>query len=259
MSNQQVKSLIFDMDGVLWRGQEPLADLEDVYKKLLEKRYSYAFATNNSTRHVDQYVQKLNEHGIPAIPDQIFTSGNVTAETLKQRHPNGGNVYLIGGQGLHRTMEDYGFTHTEENPLAVICGLDIEVTYNKICQAVLLIRSGVPFIGTNPDRTFPIPEGLAPGAGSLLAAIEAATDAKPEIIGKPQPTMFQNAMHHLGTSPQETLVVGDRRETDIAGGQAAGCQTALILTGVTTEREAKAWRPAPDLIVSSLYQLLQNL
>ncbi len=112
------------------------------------------------------------------------------------------------------------------------------MTYQKLSRATLHIRAGAPFYGTNPDKTFPTPQGLVPGAGSILAAIEAATDVKPIIIGKPQPAMMYMALEKLGTLPEETLVVGDRLETDIAAGQAAGCKTALVLSGVSTKQQA---------------------
>jgi 4-nitrophenyl phosphatase len=142
----------------------------------------------------------------------------------------------------------------------VVAGLDRTLTYDKLTQAALLIREGSLFIGTNPDRTYPMPGGrLVPGAGAVLAALEAATDVAPVIIGKPAPEMYQVAMERLGTLAGETLVVGDRLETDIAGAQALGCQTALVLSGVTTQAAALAWEPAPDWIEANLTELLDRL
>ena len=123
----------------------------------------------------------------------------------------------------------------------------------------MLIRSGVPFIGTNPDRTFPTPEGQVPGAGSILATIEAATDTTPLVIGKPNPAMYQYALDRLGTTPQETLVVGDRLETDIAGAQELGCPSALVLSGVTSEEDAWAWNPPPEIISDNLTNVIREL
>jgi 4-nitrophenyl phosphatase len=123
----------------------------------------------------------------------------------------------------------------------------------------MLIREGFPFLATNPDPTLPSPEGLIPGAGSILAALEAATGVKPVVIGKPQPEMYRLAIERMGSSVQETLVVGDRLETDIAGGQALGCPTAVVLTGASSEEEAWAWEPPPDIIASDLTNLVQLL
>jgi 4-nitrophenyl phosphatase len=139
----------------------------------------------------------------------------------------------------------------------VVVGIDRQLSYEKLCRATLLIRSGVPFIGANPDRTFPTPEGLIPGAGAILAAIETATSVKPLIMGKPSPAMYQLALERLGTSPAETLVVGDRLETDIAGAQVIGCRTALVLSGVTSEADAYAWQPPPDFIARNLASLVE--
>ena len=114
-------------------------------------------------------------------------------------------------------------------------------------------------MGTNPDRTYPTPQGLAPGAGSILAMIESATDKKPLVIGKPNPAMYQFALERMGTSPDETLVVGDRLETDIAGAQNLNSPTALVLSGVTTQEEALAWQPVPDMIGRNLTEVISNL
>jgi len=122
--------------------------------------------------------------------------------------------------------------------------------------ATLLLRSGVPFIGTNPDHTFPTPQGLIPGAGAILAALYTASDVTPMIAGKPEPTMYRIALERLKLPPSSVLVVGDRPETDIAGAQLIGCHTALVLTGVTNIDQAKTWHPVPDLIIENLESIV---
>jgi 4-nitrophenyl phosphatase len=166
---------------------------------------------------------------------------------------------VIGESGLVKTIKASGLSVSRQNPLAVIVGLDKEITYNKLKEATLLIRSGVPFIATNPDRTFPSPEGIVPGAGSIIAALEAATDVKPVVLGKPNPEMFLLALHRLGSSPQSTLVVGDRLETDIAGAQAQGCLTGLVLSGVSSDEDEKKWKPSPDFVCPDLTDLIRIL
>ena len=116
MKNTSIIALIFDMDGVLWRENTPLADLEKIFNTLNQKGIAYAFATNNSSRHVNQYTDKLKEFGIPATPDQIFTSGKATAQELKKRYPNRGNVFAIGSNGLIQTLADFGFVNSSHNP-----------------------------------------------------------------------------------------------------------------------------------------------
>ena len=123
-------------------------------------------------------------------------------------------------------------------------------------RATLHIRAGARFYATNPDKTFPTPDGLVPGAGAILASIVAATDVQPIIIGKPKPAMMYMALENLGTTPGEALVVGDRLETDIAAGQAAGCKTALVLSGVSTREQAENWKPSPDFIFDDLSSIM---
>lgn len=156
-------------------------------------------------------------------------------------------------------LTEKGFQPGKIKPLAVVVGMDRGLTYEKLSQAALLIRSGLPFIGTNPDRTFPLPYGLVPGVGAILACIETATDVQPIVLGKPQPEMYEFAMKRLGTTPEQTLVVGDRIDTDIVGAQTLGCRTALVLSGVTSPQEAHTWSPPPDWIGANLSTLLDEL
>jgi 4-nitrophenyl phosphatase len=146
----------------------------------------------------------------------------------------------------------------ERTPQLVVQGADFELTYQKLKIACLAIRAGASFIATNLDRSFPSEEGLIPGAGALVAALQTATDVEPLAIGKPQPVMFEVAMQMLGCSADTTLVIGDRLDTDIAGARNAGMPAALVLTGVS-EREAAASSPhAPDAVFDDLVQLLEH-
>jgi 4-nitrophenyl phosphatase len=213
-------------------------------------------ATNNATGSIEQYLTKVGTFGVHLQPWQVINSSQAAARYLSRLHPQGGTVYIIGEEGLIQILAQNGFKQSQSKPLAVVVGMDRNLNYQKLAQATLLIRSGVPFIATNTDRTFPIPEGLVPGAGSIVAALEVASDVKALIVGKPAPEMYLAAMERLGTSQRETLVVGDRLETDIAGGQAIGCPTALVLSGVTTEEAARSWSPTPDLIAPDLTSVL---
>jgi 4-nitrophenyl phosphatase len=256
---KNIKSLILDMDGVLWRASEPIVNLKDIFSRIKASRLKFAFATNNASRYTEDYVDKFADFGIDITKDQVFTSAKATAGLLASRYPDGGNLYIIGMPSMIKTFNDFGFQHSSDGTLAVVASIDFSIDYQKLSNATLKIRSGVPFIGTNPDVSFPTPIGQAPGAGSIIAAIEAASGVKAEIIGKPQPAMFEQAMRYLGTSPAETLVVGDRLETDILGGQNAGCKTCLVLSGVTTQEQAAAWTPHPDLILSDLSELIDEI
>ncbi|MEW6179571.1 MAG: HAD-IIA family hydrolase [Chloroflexota bacterium] len=252
----QIKALILDMDGVLWRGKQPIGDLASIFSKITALGLKYTFATNNAVGTIGQYVQKLRDFGVQVTPQQVINSPMAVAHHLKQMYPQGGSVFLIGEAGLVEALQETGFSHSDDGVVAVVAGLDRQFTYEKLRKASLLIQKGIPFIGTNPDKTFPSPEGLTPGAGSILAAIETASGVSPQIMGKPYPHLFNLALQRMGTKPEETLVVGDRLDTDILGGQNTACKTALVLTGVTSLEEALAWQPQPDLIADSLASLV---
>lgn len=252
-----IQALILDMDGVLWQGPQPIGDLPSIFNRIRQRGWKVILATNNATRTPQQYVERLDGFGVRVEPWQVINSAHAVTSYLTQQYPSGGTVYVIGEVGIIEALAEKGFTTGEENVIAVVAGMDRQLSYEKLSRATLLIRSGVPFIGTNPDRTFPIPEGLIPGAGAILAALETATSVTPMIMGKPSPAMYQLALERLGTSPAETLVVGDRLETDIAGAQAIGCRTALVLSGVSSEADGLAWQPQPDIIAKNLASLVE--
>ena len=252
-----IRALILDMDGVLWRGPQAIGDLPAIFNKIASLEWKVILATNNATTTIEQNLTKVASFGVNLEYWQVINSPQVAARHLSHLHPGGGPVYVIGEEGLIHTLETAGFTHNQEGALAVVVGMDRNFTYQKLLAATLLIRSGVPLIATNTDRTFPIPGGLlAPGAGSLVAALETSSDTRAEVMGKPSPEMYLAALERLGTSPQETLVVGDRLETDIAGAQATGCPTALVLSGVTSLVAAQAWSPPANLILPDLTSLV---
>jgi 4-nitrophenyl phosphatase len=263
MNLSNIKALILDMDGVLWRDNTPIGDLPDIFDRIRERGLKVALATNNATKTVDEYLQRFSGFGVTLEPWQIITSASAAANALSKRFPDGGTVFIVGENGIQRALEERGFKviadPTDKTvPVAVISSFDRSVTYQKLSRATLHIRAGVPFYGTNPDKTFPTPEGLVPGAGAILASIEAATSVEAIIIGKPQPAMMYMALERLGTLPEETLVVGDRLETDIAAGQAAACKTALVLSGVSTQEQAEQWQPTPNFIAENLNTLLRE-
>jgi 4-nitrophenyl phosphatase len=251
-----IKALVLDMDGVLWRENEAIGDLNANFRKFEKAGLKVLMATNNSTKTPQQYVEKLAGLGATVSSDQIITSGMGVAYLLQKRFPNGGSIYVVGEPSLKLTIEEAGFTISEKDAIAVVGAVDRNITFEKLKVATLLIRSGVPFYATNPDRTFPTPEGLIPGSGAILAAITTATDVEPIIAGKPSSTLYDFALERLGTKPEETLAVGDRIETDILGGQRAGLRTALVLSGIASRAEGEAWQPAIDLIVPELGDLI---
>lgn len=254
-----IKALILDMDGVLWRGSQPIGNLAEIFYEIARKGLKVIMATNNATRTPESYVGRLYGYGVTIEPWQVIHSGEVAAHYLKNIHPDGGPVFIVGEEGLVQALEAQGFWQAEKDVLAVVAAMDRKITYEKLSRATLLIRTGAPFIGTNPDRSFPTPEGQAPGAGSILALLQTASDQPPLIMGKPQTAIYEAALERLGASAEETLVVGDRIETDIVGAQQMGCPTALVLSGVTTPEQAQAWRPHPDLIVEDLAAVIHQI
>ncbi|MEM5776161.1 MAG: hypothetical protein AAGU05_14255, partial [Anaerolineaceae bacterium] len=179
-----IQSLILDMDGVIWRSFSPIGDIPWVFKRFGELNLKFALATNNSTKTAGQYVQKMAEIGAEVPESCIFTSSVAMAHLLKARFPDGGPVFILGEEGLQKPLNEMGFYHQEQNVQAVVCGLDRQFNFEKLAKVTYLIRSGLDFYMTNPDRTFPTPQGLGPGAGTILAAIETATDVKPILAGK---------------------------------------------------------------------------
>jgi 4-nitrophenyl phosphatase len=247
-----IRAAILDMDGVLWRGDEVLPGIAQFFAFLQRHRIAFSLATNNSTKTVDAYVQRLNSIGVPAESQNVITSAVATADYVRRHYPPTTPVYVIGGEGIHHTLAEQGYPEDPEQARLVIVGMDTTLTYEKLKIATLRIRAGAQFIGTNGDLTFPLPEGLVPGNGSTLAALQAATGVAPLVIGKPEKAMYEVALQRLGASPDQTLMVGDRLETDIVGAQRAGLQTALVLTGITTAEQARDSEIQADGIFDSL-------
>jgi 4-nitrophenyl phosphatase len=255
-SPHSIKAFIIDMDGVLYRGKERLPGARAFLRRLQQDHVPYVLLTNNSTQTVAQYVDKLSQMGIDVAPERIMTSALATALYLAGRAQPGTRMYMIGMDGLAEALHEQGFVITDESPEYVVVGLDRGVTYEKLSTAALAIRAGATFVATNPDRTLPTERGEEPGVGAILAALEAATDVQPVVIGKPQPGAIEMALKRLKTAPGETAMLGDRLETDILGGASAGLPTILVLTGVTSRADLAHSQIQPDLVFDDLEQLL---
>ena len=254
-----VKAVVLDMDGVLWRMNNPLVDLQKLFADFKENNIKVMFATNNATSTKEQYVKKLSGFGVQVEAWQIVTAAMATGYLLRKKYPKGGPVYISGSPALFDTLKDYGFYHSEEDPMAVVAGLSWNFDYDSIRDTSLMIQKGLPFYFTNPDPTFPSPGGFYPGAGTVLAALETASGVKAKLAGKPLPFLFEVCLERLGTTPQETLVVGDRLTTDIKGGQASGCKTALVLTGINSKADLENWSPKPDLVIDDVSHLFDEV
>lgn len=260
MIPDHIRALILDMDGVVWKADAPIGDLAAIFQRIRERGLKFVFATNNSTKTSEQYVARLKEFGVDAEPWQVVTSSQGAAHVMARDFRPGTRVFMIGEDGIETALKDKGFEilSVEDAPQAevVAMGMDRAINFQKLCEATLLVRRGIPFYATNPDKTFPTPRGEIPGAGAWYSVVTTATDVQPIVAGKPFPFMMELSLERLGTRKDETLVVGDRLETDIAAGQAVGCPVALVLSGVSTSEEADLWRPQIDIIAADLATLI---
>jgi 4-nitrophenyl phosphatase len=255
-SFRDVRHLLIDLDGVLYVGDESLVGAQELIDRLRRSGITFRLVTNNATRTPAQYVAKLAAMGIRVAEDEVFTSALATALFLrKQRGVQ--TAYIIGEQGLLQALQGDGLVLEDERPDWVIVGLDRRLTYEKLTTAAIAIRNGARFVGTNPDRSLPTERGLAPGNGAILAALTAATGVQPTVIGKPEPLMLELAMSQLGGTLEDTVMLGDRLDTDIQGAQALGIPSILVLTGVSTRADLESSRVQPSLVVDDLADLLR--
>jgi 4-nitrophenyl phosphatase len=260
MISADIKALIIDMDGVVWKSDSPIGDLAQTFKRIRERGLKFVFATNNSTKTSEQYVKRLANFGVEVEAWQVVTSSQAAAHAVAQTFPRGTKVFMIGEDGVRGPLEEKGFEimslENATEAQAVVMGIDREINFEKLSEAALLVRSGIPFYVTNTDKTFPTPRGEIPGAGAWVSVITTATDVQPIVAGKPFPFLMDLSLEKLGTRKEESLVVGDRIETDIVAGQGVGCPTALVLSGVSTKEQAQAWKPKIDLIAEDLAALV---
>jgi 4-nitrophenyl phosphatase len=250
-----IENLIIDMDGVLYRGDEAIPGVEEFFTFLRERPIDFILATNNSTRTAQQFVGKLARMGVEVALSEILTSSQATAMYLETLTPRWTKVYVIGEEGLETAVRERGYILSGDGAEFVVVGMDRRLTYEKLKVATLLIRGGAKFIGSNPDKTLPTEAGLIPGAGTMLAALEASTDVTPTIIGKPERTLFEMALAKLGGTQWDTAVIGDRLETDILGGSNAGLTTIAVLSGAATRQDVDNAPVKPDLVFEDIGHL----
>ena len=261
MIPSNIKALILDMDGVIWKADAPIGDLPSTFNRIRERGLKFVFATNNGTKTPEDYQQKLADLGVDIATSQVVTSAMGIAFMLAQKFPRGTKIFMIGEDGIRVALEEKGFeilsAENASQAQAFVMGIDRGINFQKVAEATLLVRAGIPFYTTNTDKTFPTPRGEIPGSGAWVSVIQTATNVEPIIAGKPFPFLMELSLEKLGTKKEETLVVGDRLETDIAAGQSVGCPTALVLSGVSTKAQADAWTPKMDIIAASLADLVR--
>ena len=248
----RIRGIISDLDGVTYRGDDPIESAVVAFQAWDEAELPVAFVTNNSTKSAKEFSDKLNRMGIPAIPERVITTTAVTADYLTGALPEGARVMVFGSTALSDAVEARGFELAETDVSAVIAGLDRSFTYEKLARAQEALLGGAKFIGTNADPKLPHASGFEPGAGSILKAIETASGVTPVVIGKPAPNLVKMALEMLGTPPEATFVLGDQVDTDIIAGHAAGLPTILVRAGVRNEGPFLA---APDFDIQTLAEI----
>ena len=197
--------------------------------------------------------------GVHVTPEEILTSAQATGSYLYKIAPKRSRVFVIGGDGITNAIRDHEFVITEDDPDYVVIGIDKNITWEKLNTAVMNIRAGAKFIGTNPDTTYPTENGVGVGNGAILAAVKVATGISPLVIGKPETPIYEQALQRLKSNSSDTLMIGDSLDTDILGAQRAGINTLLVLTGVTTLEMSKASVVQPDLVLTGLPEITSGL
>ncbi len=245
------KVFICDMDGVIYHGNKLLDGVKEFIQWLQQHGKEYLFLTNSSERSPKELQQKLARLGITIDKKHFYTSALATAIFLKSQNPNG-SAYVIGEAGLINAMYEVGYTMNDVNPDYVVMGESRTYSLETLTHAVNLVTRGARLIGTNPDLTGPIENGIMPATGALISPIALATGVAPYFVGKPNPLMMRNALKRLGCRREDTVIIGDRMDTDILSGVEAEIDTVLVLTGVSTIDTVKLFAYRPSLIIDGV-------
>ncbi len=227
-------TVLFDLDGVIYRGPRALPNVSEVIAEIEARGIRCLYVTNNASRTAETVAGHLRDLGIPCTEEQVVTSPQAAAEILMGICPQGAHVFVVGGEGVQHALRGAGFIPTRnpgDRPVAVVQGFAPDVGWRDLAAASYLIESGCKWVATNLDLTFPTEFGVAPGNGSLVAAVANATGRQPDhVAGKPEPALLVTAMNRVGAS--RALMVGDRLDTDIAGAERAGIDSLYVATGV---------------------------
>ena len=240
--------LLVDLDGVVYRGTEKIPGMPELLTQRAADGDIIVYVTNNSRWHRTEYQARLELMGAPAPLERILTSARGTALALAARPRPPRLTMVFGGAGLRRELEDVGLATVEcsyaglaQKPDAVVCGVDFELSFERLSAAAMAVRGGAYFAATNRDPIFPMADGLKAGAGSMIMAIVTAAGREPDlVIGKPEPGLMREAAAVAGVPVEEAVVIGDGLVTDIAAANAVGARSVLVLTGVSTAEQAEA-------------------
>ncbi len=245
-----IKAVTLDLDGTVYLVDDAIEGAAEFIAFLRSRDIPYLFVTNRANRLPETIAESLSSMGIPCEVDEILTSSQATASHLEPAR-----AYIIGEIGLEHALLEKGFELTDKDADYVIVSFDQQFTYAKLKIACNLIYAGARFIATNPDQGLATTNGIYPGTGAIVAAVQAGSSATPEVIGKPEPLILETAAERLGVSPAEILAIGDNLETDIPSGASAGMQTALLLTGISKRKDIQNAPVPPDHIAANYTEL----
>jgi 4-nitrophenyl phosphatase len=268
--------VIFDLDGVVYRGEQAVPGAAELIAALRASGRLVRFATNNSMVARPDYVARLGTHGIKADADEIVTSTSATVGYLRHHLPAARSVLAVGAVGMLRELRSAGYDALPADgaapadwnggPLArswdvVVAGLDPDFDYRRMGIAAAAIRAGAEFVATNADLRYPTPDGFVPGAGTIVAALEAAAQRAPRVIGKPQPAMFEEILDAARCRAEDAVVIGDNPDADIPAARRAGIRSILVLTGIADAETAAALEGErrPDLVADGPMQVAELL
>ena len=251
------KNYLIDMDGVLVTGKTPIPGADLFIKRLLDTETKFLILTNNPLYTQRDLEHRLNTIGLNVPAERIFTSAMATARFLQSQNPNG-KAFVIGETGLTQALHEIGYVLTDTNPDYVVLGEVNTYNFELIAKAVRLVNDGALFIATNPDSTGPTEAGVVPSTGALAALIEKATGRSPFFIGKPNPLMMRSALRYLGVHSENSIMIGDRMDTDIVAGVMSGLDTILVLSGVSKRDDVDRFPYRPSRIVNSVADIEIN-
>ena len=248
------KNYLIDMDGVLVRGRRAIPGADRFIQRLKARGAEYLVLTNNSLYTPRDLAHRLQALGLDIPPERIFTSALATASFLRAQRPNG-KAFVIGESGLTEAIHEIGYVITDLKPDYVVLGETHSYNLEMVTKAIRLIAAGARFIATNPDPVGPSEGGPVPACGAMAALIERASGVAPFFIGKPNPLMMRTALNYLGVHSENTVMIGDRMDTDIVAGIESGMETILVLSGVTRREEVNRYPYQPSRIGASVAEL----
>lgn len=259
---KKIKLFLFDMDGTIYLGDRLFEPTLPLLNKIKEQGNRYLFMTNNSSKSVQAYIEKLGRLGITACKEDFLTSSQATAYYLKQHYADR-LIYVAGTKSLQQELAEAGLNITnrrQEGIGCLVCGFDTELTFEKLeDMSILLLDKQLPFIATNPDLVCPTEYGYVPDCGSVCDMLYNATGRRPTVIGKPSPLMVELAVEKWSVDKSEAMLIGDRLYTDIACGKNAGIPTVLVLSGETDMQMAAESEHKADVIMQDISELLTAL